>query len=295
MYDRSTKSGNTCTLRAEREEQNMNEAVVLHREAMDMLKQTSRTFFIPINFLEPTLRKTVASAYLCMRAIDEIEDHPSMLAETKRHLLTSISTSLKTTFDPEVYRALIQPYRHILPDVTQRLADWILLCPPEVVGKVKESTGIMAEGMAKWVDQEWKIRTKEDLDDYTYYVAGLVGCMLSDLWKWHDNTETDREKAIAFGRGLQAVNILRNQDEDFERGVRFLPDGWDRDDLFSYAKQNLSMGSDYVKDINNRGITMFCKVPLALANSTLKAMKIGREKISRNEVESIVAELESQH
>jgi farnesyl-diphosphate farnesyltransferase len=55
------------------------------------------------------------------------------------------------------------------------------------------------------------------------------------------------------------------------------------------------MGSDYVKDINNRGITMFCKVPLALANSTLKAMKIGREKISRNEVELIVAELESQH
>ena len=75
MYDRRTKSGNTCTLRAEREEKNMNEAVVLHREAMDMLKQTSRTFFIPINFLEPTLRKTVASAYLCMRAIDEIEDH----------------------------------------------------------------------------------------------------------------------------------------------------------------------------------------------------------------------------
>ena len=121
MYDRRTKSGHTCTLRAEREEKNMNEAVVLHREAMDMLKQTSRTFFIPINFLEPTLRKTVASAYLCMRAIDEIEDHPSMLAETKQHLLTSISTSLKTSFDPDVYRALIQPYRHILPAVTQRL------------------------------------------------------------------------------------------------------------------------------------------------------------------------------
>ncbi|HSO58944.1 MAG TPA: phytoene/squalene synthase family protein, partial [Paenisporosarcina sp.] len=62
-----------------------------------------------------------------------------------------------------------------------------------------------------------------------------------------------------------------------------------------YAKQNLAMGSDYVKDINNRGITLFCKVPLALANSTLKAMKIGREKISRVEVESIVADLESQN
>ncbi|EPD51407.1 hypothetical protein HMPREF1210_02005 [Paenisporosarcina sp. HGH0030] len=273
----------------------MSEAVLLQREAMDVLKQTSRTFFIPINFLEPTLRKTVASAYLCMRAIDEIEDHPSMKAETKRQLLTSISEIMKTTFDPEKYRALIRPYQNLLPIVTQRLGDWILLCPPDVVEKVKESTAVMAEGMAKWVDKDWRIKTKEDLDDYTYYVAGLVGCMLSDLWKWHDNTETDREKAIAFGRGLQAVNILRNQDEDWERGVRFLPDGWEREDLFLYAKQNLAMGSDYVKDINNRGITMFCKVPLALANSTLKAMKIGREKISRKEVESIVTELESQH
>lgn len=273
----------------------MSEAVILQREAMDVLKKTSRTFFIPINFLEPKLRKTVASAYLCMRAIDEIEDHPDMLAGTKSHLLSSISESMKTTFDAEKYRALIQPYTDLLPVVTQRLGDWLLLCPPDVVGKVKESTAIMAEGMAKWVEKDWRIKTKEDLDDYTYYVAGLVGCMLSDIWKWHDNTDTDREKAVAFGRGLQAVNILRNQDEDWERGVRFLPDGWEREDLFAYAKQNLAMGNEYVNDINNRGITMFCKVPLALANSTLKAMKIGREKISRKEVESIVSELESQH
>jgi len=273
----------------------MSEAVILQREAMDVLKKTSRTFFIPISFLEPKLRKTVASAYLCMRAIDEIEDHPDMLAGTKSHLLSSISESMKTTFDAEKYRTLIQPYTDLLPVVTQRLGDWLLLCPPDVVEKVKESTAIMAEGMAKWVEKDWRIQTKEDLDDYTYYVAGLVGCMLSDIWKWHDNTDTDREKAVAFGRGLQAVNILRNQDEDWERGVRFLPDGWEREDLFAYAKQNLALGNEYVKDINNRGITMFCKVPLALANSTLKAMKIGREKISRKEVESIVSELESQH
>lgn len=273
----------------------MSEAVVLQREAMDVLKKTSRTFFIPISFLEPKLRKTVASAYLCMRAIDEIEDHPDMLAGTKSHLLSSISESMKTTFDAEKYRTLIQPYTDLLPVVTQRLGDWLLLCPPDVVEKVKESTATMAEGMAKWVEKDWRIKTKEDLDDYTYYVAGLVGCMLSDIWKWHDNTDTDREKAVAFGRGLQAVNILRNQDEDWERGVRFLPDGWEREDLFAYAKQNLALGNEYVKDINNRGITMFCKVPLALANSTLKAMKIGREKISRKEVESIVSELEGQH
>ena len=50
----------------------------LQKEAMDMLKKTSRTFYIPITFLEPKLKKAVASAYLCMRAIDEIEDHETL-------------------------------------------------------------------------------------------------------------------------------------------------------------------------------------------------------------------------
>ncbi len=41
--------------------------------------------------------------------------------------------------------------------------------------------------------------------------------------------KTDRNLAISYGRGLQAVNILRNEKEDLtERGVSFVPDGWTR-------------------------------------------------------------------
>ena len=104
-----------------------------------------------------------------------------------------------------------------------RLGDWLSVCPEGIVAKVKESTSIMANGMAKWVGKNFIIETKEDLDDYTYYVAGLVGVMLSDIWEEYDGTKTDRDLAIGYGRGLQAVNMLRNQDEDAERGVRFLP------------------------------------------------------------------------
>ena len=42
----------------------------------------------------------------------------------------------------------------------------------------------MADGMAKWVEKDWVVKTKEDLDEYTYYVAGLVGVMLSDIWEF---------------------------------------------------------------------------------------------------------------
>ncbi|TWT24632.1 squalene/phytoene synthase family protein [Planomicrobium sp. CPCC 101110] len=263
----------------------------LHKESMVMLKETSRTFFIPISFLEPTLKKTVASAYLCMRAIDEIEDHPELDDKAKKTLLLTISEMLQTSFDPHEYKLLLQPYEHMLPQVSLRLYDWISLCPTEIVDKVKASTAEMAGGMAKWVEKGWNIQSREELDDYTYYVAGLVGTMLSDLWKWHDNTETDPELAIAFGRGLQAVNMLRNYDEDLERGVSFVPKDWNREDMFNYANENLAQAQLYVKSIKNKRILMFCKVPLALAHSTLKALKSGKEKMSRQEVESIVEQL----
>lgn len=261
----------------------------LQKEAMHILKLTSRTFYIPIKLLNPTLRKSVGSAYLCMRAIDEIEDHEDLHPDTKQHLLHSTSKLLQGVFNEYEYRQLLRPYENLLPEVTLRLGDWLTVCPTEVVEKVKESTRIMADGMAHWVGKGFNINTKEDLDDYTYYVAGLVGVMLSDIWEAYDGTKTDRELAIGYGRGLQAVNMLRNQDEDADRGVRFIPDGWTRDDMFNYAETNLAKADEYIKSINSKNILVFCKIPLALAKSTLSALQSGREKMNRTEVESTVA------
>jgi len=260
----------------------------LNKEAMRVLKLTSRTFYIPIKLLNPTLKSTVGSAYLCMRAIDEIEDHETLEAEVKMQLLQSISQMLKKPFEREEYQQLIKPYMSILPEVTIRLDDWIDFCPAGIVDKVKESTSIMAAGMAKWVDKDFVVNTKEELDDYTYYVAGLVGVMLSDIWEWYDGTKTDRDLAIGYGRGLQAVNMLRNQDEDAERGVRFIPEGWGRDDMFVYAEANLKKADEYIKMIDTKNILLFCRIPLALAKKTLAAMKSGKEKMSREEVKTTV-------
>src|SRR5690625_1456007 len=258
---------------------------------MHILKLTSRTFYIPITLLGSTLKMTVGSAYLCMRAIDEIEDHETLDAEVKQHLLNSTSVLLKSDFDQEAYQKLVQPYASLLPEVTLRLGDWIAVCPDDIVATIQESTSIMATGMAEWVDKNWYIKTKEDLDDYTYYVAGLVGVMLSDIWEWYDGTKTDRSLAIGYGRGLQAVNMLRNQDEDAERGVQFIPDGWTRSDMFTYAKNKLAQADEYIGDIQTKNILLFCKIPLELAKKTLKAMESGKEKMSRAEVESAVDEI----
>src|SRR5699024_6645247 len=234
----------------------MNDAK-LEKDAMHILKETSRTFYIPITLLKRQLKLTVGAAYLCMRAIDEIEDHETLEAEVKASLLreTKILLEEKGSFDEEAYQTLIQNYKETLPEVTVRLGDWLRVCPEGIVEKVKQYTGEMTGGMADWVEKDWSIETKEDLDDYTYYVAGLVGVLLSEIWYWYDGTTTDEELAVGFGRGLQAVNILRNQEEDYqERGVRFIPDGWTRDDVFDYARENLDAGDRYLTEIHTRTI-----------------------------------------
>ncbi len=271
----------------------MKDQKTLYKEAMHVLKETSRTFYIPITFLKNDLKMSVAAAYLAMRAIDEIEDHEMLSNDIKFDLLTATSELLKVDFDAEAYAALLAPYAEQLPEVSLRLADWLTFCPEGARKIVQASTSEMAFGMAKWAKANWQVHTREDLDDYTYYVAGLVGTMLSELWAWGADIQTDRELAIGYGRGLQAVNILRNQHEDLnERGVSFVPDGWTREDLFAYAEENLAKADLYMKDINKRTVLLFCRLPLALAHKTLKAMQDGREKITRAEVEQTVEEVQ---
>lgn len=270
----------------------MSDQSMLHKQAMNFLLTTSRTFFIPISHLPAGLQEAIGSAYLCMRAIDEIEDDALLPADTKIFLLQSVSKLLKEEDGKERIEALFAPYHDDLPEVTLLLADWIAYCPPDAVDRVLKSTAEMAEGMAKWVGNNWRIETEADLDDYTYYVAGLVGVMLSDIWKWYDGTETNRELAIAFGRGLQTVNILRNREEDAERGVQFFPEGWTFEEMLAHTKKNLSLADLYCETLHTKDIIHFCKIPLELAKATLAALISGREKINRAEVNEIVERVE---
>jgi len=107
----------------------------------------------------------------------------------------------------------------------------------------------MADRMAFWAERNWKVEDESDLDAYTFAVAGAVGLILCEIWEWYEGTKTDRDLAIGYGRGLQSVNILRNGDEDAERGVTFYPPGWKREQvnlflmkLIEYSRKNLKMG-----------------------------------------------------
>ncbi|HLX56974.1 MAG TPA: phytoene/squalene synthase family protein [Ktedonobacteraceae bacterium] len=261
------------------------------KNALDMLKETSRTFFIPISGLPAGLQDAVMSGYLCLRAIDEVEDHPRLDNRTKALLLHSISHTLQTTFVAGDFTSALGRYQQELPEVTLRVGEWALLAPPSIAPRVWESTATMADRMAQWADDGWVIRTETDLDRYTFSVAGSVGLLLSDLWAWYNGTQTNRAHAIGFGRGLQAVNILRNHTEDVARGVEFFPPGWRAEDMQAYARRNLALADAYTSALPPGPVLDFCSLPLALAYATLDSIARGDGKLSRSDVLQIVEKI----
>ena len=263
-----------------------------HDRALETLKQTSRTFYIPIARLPGELQKAVASAYLCMRAIDEIEDTPDLDNQTKVRLLRSVSLRFQEVTDVDSYALIdrdLREYASILPDVSLRIGEWASLAPESIAPRICDATAAMADRMAYWAEQNWTITTEADLDRYTFSVAGAVGLLLSDLWSWYDGTTTNRTQAIAFGRGLQAVNIVRNQEEDIQRGVSFIPDGWTNRDVRDYARKQLKQASLYIESLPKGSPALdFCQIPYVLAKGTLDAIAIGKPKLTRHDVISLV-------
>lgn len=267
----------------------------LQTRALQTLKQTSRTFYIPIARLPGELQKAVASAYLCMRAIDEIEDTPDLDNYTKAQLLRSISLRMQEISDRDSQARInsdLVAYSNVLPEVSLAIGDWASLAPETIAPRIWDATAAMADRMAYWAEQNWKIDTEAELNRYTFSVAGAVGLLLSDLWSWYDGTVTNRSQAIAFGRGLQAVNIVRNQQEDLQRGVSFIPTGWTNREVREYARRQLEQAKLYIESLpQNSPALSFCQIPYVLAKGTLDAIALGKPKLTRHDVLTLVEQV----
>ena len=265
-------------------------------DILRVLKETSRTFFIPIMRLPAKLQETIGSAYLCMRAIDEIEDHPDLDNQAKASILHGLSWALQAQLasdDPEnasLLDAVFLPYNKILPEVTLRIGDWLAHVPQGIAPRVWDASIAMADRMAYWVENNWLIRTEADLNSYTFSVAGSVGLLICDIWTWFDGSQVDRLAAIHFGRGLQSVNILRNREEDSQRGVDFFPSDWAEKQMFAYARKNLGQAKAGIALISKVSFRYMVDIPLALAEATLQALENGQPKLTRSQVLQIVGQ-----
>lgn len=260
-----------------------------------VLKETSRTFAIPISFLPGRLQETISIAYLCMRALDEIEDHAAMEIQDKVALLRKVSAHLQAySFSgagkiPKILDGLFDPFKNILPEVSLRLEDWLSNAPVDFMPRLVDASASMADRMAYWAERNWLIQNELELNSYTFSVAGAVGLLISDVWAWFDGSQLDRVGAVNLGRGLQSVNILRNREEDLQRNVDFFPPGWTAKEMSVYARKHLDLVRSGLGEMPKKAYLYLVRTPFLLAEATLDAIDKGQKKLTREQVLRISA------
>jgi farnesyl-diphosphate farnesyltransferase len=282
-------------------------------EIQDLLVQTSRTFALCIPMLPPRLRRQVGISYLLFRIADTIEDGNLIAREEKTALLGSYgrvlasaqSRSTSWFFQAERFqrhRPSDHPADAALFTQTARVIATAIESDPAAVDVLLSNVGKSVDGMRKFVSAgseagDVVLKSKSELTDYCYRVAGLVGEMLTELFLMHDpvlQSVADElgSRARCFGEALQLVNILKDSAQDHLEGRHFIPVGVSRDAVIAMAQEDLAVAQQYVDLLRghgaDQGIVRFTQFPVHLASLTLDQViadgpgaKVGREVVSR--------------
>ena len=170
------------------------------------------------------------------------------------------------------------------------------------------------------------LATREELEDYTYRVAGCVGKFWTDVCRagLFPNAALDDaallRDGVRFGKGLQLVNILRDIPADLRKGRCYIPADALKDNrlepaqlldpgsepafrplynsMLGVAEAHLRAGWDYVNTLpfGQVRVRLACAWPVLLGAGTLRKLRQEpvldpnhRVKVSRAEVRRILA------
>jgi 4,4'-diapophytoene synthase len=204
----------------------------------EILQHVSRTFALTIPQLPEPLCTVVANAYLLCRIADTIEDDKLMSAKLKKEYAERFIEVVKGSENAELFAEALFPL--LSPTATEAEHDLIANTAPVIRlthgfnnrqrAALERCVKIMADGMVLYQDAETLdgVADQKDMDQYCYYVAGVVGEMLTELFCDHSH-EIDAQRSemmklgVSFGQGLQMTNILKDIWEDHERGACWLP------------------------------------------------------------------------
>jgi len=92
----------------------------------------------------------------------------------------------------------------------------------------------LISGVESDLDQD-RYETLEDLDQYCYQVASVVGLLSIEIFGYRD--PASRDYAVHLGKALQITNILRDVRNDAQRGRIYLP----REELDRYGVDEESL------------------------------------------------------
>ncbi len=190
-----------------------------------LLREVSRSFYLTLRILPAAIRPQISLAYLLARASDTIADTEVVPRERRLEILremqagnarsvTSLAEQQALPAERTLLRQLDDCYR-LLADLDagdrQRIADLLHTIIGGQIFDLERFPG--------------KALTADELDRYTYMVAGCVGEIWTKMCVAHlpGMAALKVEDGIRFGKGLQLVNILRDLPKDLRIGRCYLP------------------------------------------------------------------------
>jgi len=204
-----------------------------------LLKRVSRSFYLSLAVLPSAVRPPIGLAYLLARAADTIAD--TRLIE-RRARITHLEAfrAAMTDSQPRRLAAIDSASRPAERDLLERLPECfaaLRALPPDDRARVQKVIETIIEGMIDDLrlfpgEDEvtlTALETRQDLDRYTYLVAGCVGEFWTDVHVAHRprlrgwDLPAMRRLGVRFGKALQLTNVLRDVPRDLRNGRCYLP------------------------------------------------------------------------
>jgi len=218
-------------------------SVLIGEEIDKLLETTSRSFYPTLKYLPKKIRGQIGLLYLLARVADTIAD--SKVGETEELIealtqYNDVAQGRKQDLPDLMELAKIQsnPDEGELLRNVQKVVDALSVYEKDDQVRMLECLDIIVSGqimdlqrfgIAREGGNISSLQSEEELDDYTFRVAGCVGVFWTKMSLAHmmkiskEKEELFFENGIRFGKALQMINILRDIPEDLRFGRCYIP------------------------------------------------------------------------
>ena len=206
------------------------------------LRDVSRSFYLTLRVLPRKVRPPIGLAYLLARTSDTIADTELVAPAQRLEALQALRERIQGQREgPLDFGVLAQQQgsraERLLLDNCEASLALLGGLPSADAQRVREVLNVITSGQeldlrrfsGASAQSLVALRTDEELDDYTYRVAGCVGEFWTKICRAHLFPQAPLNDAfllangVRFGKGLQLVNILRDVAADLRHGRCYLP------------------------------------------------------------------------
>ena len=303
-----------------------------------ILRDVSRSFYLTLRVLPGAVRTPIGLAYLLARTTDTIADTELVAPDQRLEALQALRERILGRRQERLDFGALARHQGsraegvLLERCEESLAllDGLSAADARVIREVLSTiTSGQELDLRRFASASAEslvaLRTDEELDDYTYRVAGCVGEFWTRICRAHLFPRAPLDDAflltngVRFGKGLQLVNILRDLAVDLRNGRCYLPAdrlagaGLKPEDLLQPAHEprlrplydsyleradaHLLAGWAYTNSLPRRSVRvrLACAWPILIGRETLNRLRLGnaldpaqRIKISRRQVRQLM-------